>query len=79
MRQMCPSMAAQDKVSSIKSMASAKSKLPYNGWRERIREIIFEADIQAGKAADVGLIVAIVVSLAASSRATRRSRLSNAF
>lgn len=72
-------MAAQDKASSIKSMASVKSELPYSGCRERIHEIIFEADIQAGKAADVGLIVAIVGSVAASSRATRRSRLSNAF
>ena len=34
-------------------------------WRERTREIIFEADTPTGKAFDVGLIAAIVCSVAA--------------
>jgi voltage-gated potassium channel len=34
-------------------------------WRERLRIIIFEADTPAGKAFDVGLLVAILVSVTA--------------
>ncbi len=34
-------------------------------WRRRLREIIFEADTPAGKAFDVGLLVAIVASVLA--------------
>jgi voltage-gated potassium channel len=34
-------------------------------WRERLHEIIFEADTPAGKAFDVGLLMAIILSVAA--------------
>ncbi len=34
-------------------------------WRERLRVIIFEADTPAGKAFDVGLLVAILASVIA--------------
>jgi voltage-gated potassium channel len=34
-------------------------------WRAKIHEIIFEADTPAGKAFDVGLLIAIVLSVAA--------------
>ena len=34
-------------------------------WRERLHEVIFEADTPAGKAFDVCLLVAIVISVAA--------------
>lgn len=33
-------------------------------WRDRLHEIIFEADTRAGKAFDVGLIIAIFLSVA---------------
>lgn len=33
------------------------------GWRERLREIIFEADTKAGKAFDVALLIVIVLSI----------------
>jgi len=36
-----------------------------SAWRQRLHEIIFEADTPAGKAFDVALIVAIVLSVAA--------------
>ena len=39
------------------------TRLP--GWREHLHEIIFEADTPAGKAFDVGLLVVIVLSIAA--------------
>ena len=32
-------------------------------WRERLHKIIFEADTKAGKAFDVGLIIAIIISV----------------
>lgn len=35
------------------------------GWRGSLQEIIFESDTPAGKAFDVGLIVAIVLSVGA--------------
>ena len=35
------------------------------GWRNRLHEIIFEADTRAGKAFDVGLLIAIVASVIA--------------
>ena len=35
------------------------------GWREKLREIIFEADTPAGKAFDIGLMLAIVLSVTA--------------
>lgn len=35
-----------------------------NHWRERLRIIIFEADTRIGRAFDIGLIVAIVLSVA---------------
>ncbi len=35
------------------------------GWRERVRVVIFEADTPAGKAFDVGLLIAIVTSVIA--------------
>ena len=34
-------------------------------WREKLREIIFEADTPAGKAFDIGLMLAIVLSVTA--------------
>ncbi len=34
------------------------------GWRERVHEIIFEADTPAGKAFDIGLLIAILLSVA---------------
>jgi len=39
------------------------STKPLTGWRAKGHEIIFEADTPAGKAFDVGLIVAIIVSV----------------
>jgi voltage-gated potassium channel len=36
-----------------------------SGWRNRLHEIIFEADTSAGKAFDVALILAIVASIVA--------------
>ena len=33
------------------------------GWRHRLHEIIFEADTPAGKAFDVGLLIAILISV----------------
>jgi len=33
-------------------------------WRERLHEVIFEADTPAGKLFDVGLLIAIVISVA---------------
>jgi voltage-gated potassium channel len=38
---------------------------PLAPWREKLRVIIFEADTPAGKAFDVGLLVAIVLSVVA--------------
>jgi voltage-gated potassium channel len=38
---------------------------PLSPWRERLRVIIFEADTPAGKAFDVGLLVAIFMSVLA--------------
>lgn len=48
-------------------MASDKSEKPQiklAPWRERLHEIIFEADTKAGKTFDVALIIAILVSVA---------------
>jgi len=36
-----------------------------SGWRSRLQEIIFEADTPAGKAFDVGLLICILISVAA--------------
>jgi voltage-gated potassium channel len=41
---------------------SAHSGYP-SGWRRRLYEIIFEADTRAGKAFDVGLLIAILISV----------------
>ena len=38
---------------------------PVSGWRGKLHEIIFEADTPAGKAFDVALLVAILVSVVA--------------
>lgn len=35
-----------------------------SGWRDRLHEIIFEADTPAGKAFDIGLIIVILLSVA---------------
>ncbi len=35
-----------------------------NGWRERVHEIIFEADTPAGKAFDIALLITILISVA---------------
>jgi len=37
----------------------------FAAWRERLHEIIFEADTPVGKAFDVGLLVAIILSVVA--------------
>jgi len=46
-------------------MASPLENPPLSPWREKLRVIIFEADTRAGKAFDVGLLVAIVLSVLA--------------
>jgi voltage-gated potassium channel len=46
-------------------MASPLKNPPLSPWREKIRVIIFEADTAAGKAFDVGLLVAILLSVLA--------------
>jgi voltage-gated potassium channel len=46
-------------------MASPLENPPLSPWREKLRVIIFEADTPAGKAFDVGLLVAIVLSVLA--------------
>ena len=45
-------------------MADADREEPTIGWREYTREIIFEADTQAGKFFDVSIIVIIIASVA---------------
>ncbi|MFN2375473.1 MAG: ion transporter [Candidatus Binatia bacterium] len=45
-------------------MTEAAASAPRSAWREKLRVVIFEADTAAGKAFDVGLLVAIVVSVA---------------
>ena len=37
---------------------------PPTEWRGRVHEIIFEADTTAGKFFDIGLLIAIVTSIA---------------
>ena len=44
---------------------TAQDRGPPAPWRERLHEVIFEADTPAGKAFDVGLLVAITLSVAA--------------
>jgi voltage-gated potassium channel len=46
-------------------MASPLENPPLSPWREKLRVIIFEADTPAGKAFDVGLLAAIVLSVVA--------------
>jgi len=46
-------------------MASPLENPPLSPWREKLRVIIFEADTPAGKAFDVGLLVAILMSVLA--------------
>ncbi len=46
-------------------MASPLESPPLSPWREKLRVIIFEADTPAGKAFDVALLVAILVSVLA--------------
>jgi voltage-gated potassium channel len=46
-------------------MASPLENPPLSPWREKLRVIIFEADTPAGKVFDVGLLVAIVLSVLA--------------
>ena len=36
---------------------------PLSRWQTRLHEIIFEADTPAGKAFDVGLLIAIILSI----------------
>lgn len=45
-------------------MSQSHESLP-SGWRLRIHEIIFEADTPAGKAFDIGLFIAIILSIVA--------------
>jgi voltage-gated potassium channel len=46
-------------------MTSPLKNPPLSPWREKLRVIIFEADTAAGKAFDVGLLVAILLSVLA--------------
>jgi len=46
-------------------MANPTENPPLSPWREKLRVIIFEADTPAGKAFDVGLLVAILLSVLA--------------
>jgi voltage-gated potassium channel len=48
---------------SDKSGKPATEPAPGRGWRDRAYEIIFEADTPAGKAFDVALLVAILMSI----------------
>jgi voltage-gated potassium channel len=57
-------MALRGRVSSLWAMTPNNTNPPPSSWREHIREIIFEADTPLGKAFDVSLIVAIVLSVA---------------
>ena len=45
-------------------MTSQPAKRPGDGWRNRLHEIIFEADTRAGKLFDVVLIWSIILSVA---------------
>ncbi|HET9488821.1 MAG TPA: ion transporter [Methylomirabilota bacterium] len=45
--------------------ARAPGRPPAPGWRRRLHEIIFEADTPAGRAFDVALLVAILLSVLA--------------
>jgi voltage-gated potassium channel len=44
-------------------MSSSEPATAPSPWRERLRIVIFEADTPAGKAFDVGLLIAIVISV----------------
>jgi voltage-gated potassium channel len=46
-------------------MSTAEGTPKVAPWRERLRVIIFEADTKAGKAFDVGLLIAILASVGA--------------
>ena len=46
-------------------MAGPLENPPLSPWREKLRVIIFEADTPAGKAFDVGLLLAICLSVLA--------------
>jgi voltage-gated potassium channel len=46
-------------------MANPLENPPLSPWREKLRVIIFEADTAAGKAFDIGLLVAILLSVLA--------------
>ena len=46
-------------------MTSPLENPPLSPWREKLRVIIFEADTPAGKAFDVGLLMAILLSVLA--------------
>jgi voltage-gated potassium channel len=46
-------------------MTNPLANPPLSPWREKLRIIIFEADTPAGKAFDVGLLVAILLSVLA--------------
>ena len=43
--------------------ASALRPSPRSRWRRRLHEIIFEADTRAGRAFDIGLLIAILASI----------------
>jgi len=46
-------------------MTSARDELPRRPWRARLHELIFEADTPSGKAFDLVLLAAILLSVAA--------------
>jgi voltage-gated potassium channel len=59
------SLAARALPAYTPAMAAPPSATSQAAWREKLRVIIFEADTPAGKAFDVGLLVAIVLSVIA--------------
>jgi voltage-gated potassium channel len=50
---------------SVTGSADALGPLPASRWRRRLHEIVFEADTPAGRAFDLALLVAILLSIVA--------------
>lgn len=48
----------------MKSGEQPRDEIEVSAWRDRLHEIIFEADTPKGKAFDIGLIIAIFLSVA---------------
>ncbi len=58
-------MSSESEAGRVPSTDFDDGSGPFPGWRGRTHEIIFEADTAAGKVFDVGLILAILTSVAA--------------